>query len=81
VAEPKPTGNGELRKNLGEKLGKAADKRLEERCEAATVGERPRCKKTTDDGVGRYSEVRRKSSRKVEVSATFAFGLSSAKVR
>jgi len=52
-AKPEPTGNGELRRNSGEKLGKAAEKHPGAGCEAVIVGERPLCEKAVDDRSGR----------------------------
>lgn len=72
MAELKPTGNGEPRKNVDEKPRRVADKRPEAGCEAATVGERPQREKTASNGSGRDSGTRRVSNGRAEVPA-FSF--------
>ena len=81
-AEPESTDNGELRTNADEEPWKDAEKAREVRAEVVTAGKRPRREKSASKRVGRGSQVRRKSSGRVELPAIFIlkiFGQSQAK--
>jgi hypothetical protein len=60
--------------NSGEKPKKVAEKHLEVGCEAMIERIRSQREKTTDDGTGRNSEIRRNSSGMVK-SRHFCFGV------